>query len=331
MALGKVTLSKEDGTNVELPLERLSADDQQWIEDSARPAPADRIEVQNGNSLECDVLQESATDVTILYHSSVLRMPRSFVASVVRDPRATESTSTQRRVTTRLADHKAIVVTVAAEPWASDFRQIPATVIAVGVMRNVPYKSHRAGGDYEINAYGDPDSPAGFEIGVRGGLLNDDQARQNCIECACKLLGEVADQQVVRGMSLEKDLKVHNGLTFEITPPTAPDAYGGWWVSIYDEQALNAARASEEEMKAITVARSSIPAPTSGERTVAAARHPDYLQRLGDWSTQDLRFARAPTTAARSGTGGGSVYVRSYSRKNGTYVQSYSRSTPHRK
>jgi hypothetical protein len=25
------------------------------------------------------------------------------------------------------------------------------------------------------------------------------------------------------------------------------------------------------------------------------------------------------------------VYVRSYSRKNGTYVQSYSRSTPHRK
>jgi hypothetical protein len=37
MALGKVKLVKEDGTIIELPLEKLSDEDQQWIEDSVRP------------------------------------------------------------------------------------------------------------------------------------------------------------------------------------------------------------------------------------------------------------------------------------------------------
>jgi hypothetical protein len=55
-------------------------------------------------------------------------------------------------------DYRAIVLQLAAQPWATDIRQIPVTAIVVSVMRNVPYESHRASSDDETNVYGDPDS-----------------------------------------------------------------------------------------------------------------------------------------------------------------------------
>ena len=252
-------------------------------------------------------------------------VPHSSVESLVRGKAATGPGSQPPQVTTRLADQRAIVAVVAAAPWAAGFRQIPATVIDVGVMRNIPYKSHRAGRDYEINIYGDPNSPAGFEIGVHGDLVNNDTARQGCIDCLCRLLGEPGDQRVVAGMDREKDLKVRNGLTFEVTPPTAPDAYGGWWISAYDEEALDKARATQEEMRSITVARSSVQAPTAAAAVSAAPQGHADADALGDWSSQDLRFARAPAARTRGSTGGDRVYVGGYTRKDGTYVHSHTR------
>ena len=192
-------------------------------------------------------LQESPTTITILYGASVLRVPRSDVASVNRGDAETESPLTVQELSTRLPDYKTIVVTVAADPWASNLRQIPATVIDTGILRNIPYKSHSAGRGYEINVYGDPNSPAGFEIGVHGSLLVDEKAKQNCLECASKLLSDREDREVIRAMALEKDEKVRNGLTFETTPPTAPDAYGGWWISVYSKNALDAVRKRQRD------------------------------------------------------------------------------------
>jgi hypothetical protein len=209
-------------------------------------------------------------------------------------------------------------VAAAVEPWAFDFQQIPATVIDNGVLRNVPYKSFRAGHDYEINIYGDPVEPAGFEIGLHGGLLDDDSAKQNCIAFICSLLREPADREAVRGLSLEKGKIVQKGLTLEVTPPSDPDAYGGWWVSAYNEGVLNSVRASDKEMESITVARNSL------KRSKRAAASADSTE---EWSSQDLQYARAP---GKSHSGGGSVYVGGYSRSNGTYVQSYTRSASRR-
>ena len=72
-ALGKVTLLKEDGTKAELPLEKLSDSDREWIGGKGEPRPPDKLELRSGGSLGCVVLQEDSDDVAILYHSSVLR------------------------------------------------------------------------------------------------------------------------------------------------------------------------------------------------------------------------------------------------------------------
>jgi len=118
-------------------------------------------------------------------------------------------------------------VAAAVQPWASTLQQIPATVIDNGVLRNVPYKSFRARCAYEINNYGDPAVPAGVEIGVRGGLLEDESAKRNCLAFICSLLRDSADREAVHGLSLEKGKTLRNGLTFEVTPPSDADAYGG--------------------------------------------------------------------------------------------------------
>jgi hypothetical protein len=285
------------------------------------------LEFGNGRSLECTVLQSGPSNVTVLHGFMVLRMPRLEVTTI-KDVDSKRAPMGGRAP--RLADYKTVIVAVAIQPWAADLQQIPATVIDNGVLRNVPYKSFRAGHDYEINIYGDPAAPAGFEIGVRGGLLDDESAKRNCLTFICSLLRDLADREGVRGLSLEKGKNLRKGLTFEVTPPSDPDAYGGWWVSVYDEGDLNSVRASDKEIESITVARNSLKPKA---RTSASP------ESLGDWSSDDLRYARPPSTSQAVGgvhgsgsssrSHGGDVYVGGYYRKNGTYVQSHSRSAPH--
>jgi len=100
-------------------------------------------------------------------------------------------------------------------------------------------------------------------------------------------------------------------------------------VSVYNENVLNSVRASDKELESITVARNSLK-----PRVVASASP----ESLGDWSSEDLQYARSPSTSLVGGNSsyggssrrtqsGGSVYVSGYYRANGTYVHSYTRSS----
>jgi hypothetical protein len=222
--------------------------------------------------------------------------------------------------TNPLPNYAATIIRLAAQDWATGLRQIPATVIDAGILKNVPYKSQRAGGDYEINVYGDPANPAGFEIGIRGKLLDDEQAKKNCVEFVASLLSNSEDKATVRGLKIAKDLIVRNDLTFEITPSTAEDAYGGWWVSVYGEAGLDKVRASDKELRAITVSKESV----AEKKTAATKPVSNDDAQLGQWNGDDLRYARSSNGKST----GGSVYVRGYTRKDGTYVQSHTRSSP---
>jgi len=164
-----------------------------------------------------------------------------------------------------------------------------------GMLRNVPYQSFRCGDDYEVNIYGDLDRPAGIEAGVYRKLVADDSAKSNCVKFLAGLLGNSADRETVGRLDMQKDRKSQDGMTFEITPPSADDAYMGWWVSVYSERELNLARASDKELKDISVPKAEVAKQTS---------------RTGDpsaWSAQDLKFARPDTTTITFTTKSGSV------------------------
>ncbi len=48
-------------------------------------------------------------------------------------------------------------------------------------------------------------------------------------------------------LSLNKGITQAGNLTLEITPKDAPDAYGAWWVSLYNKNDLNGVRLSNAE------------------------------------------------------------------------------------
>jgi hypothetical protein len=208
--------------------------------------------------------------------------------------------------------------TVSVKPWAKDFKQIPSTVIDKGVLKNVPYTSYRAAKEYELNVYGDPDSPACFEIGITGSLLKNDTAKRNCFDIVSAILNDSAAEKFLRALKPEGDKKVRNGVTYEITPPTAEDAYGGWWISIYSEPLLDKARASDKEMAAITTSRKDVkssdaapaPAPNKAGITVDPVTE-------GRWGNEDLNDARKLKDKPEEEQ---AVYKPAVSKKDGAYV-----------
>ena len=188
--------------------------------------------------------------------------------------------------------------------WGKSLSQIPSTVIDKGVLRNIPYLSYRAG-DYELNVYGDPAAPAGVEIGIHKDTLRSPTAKKAVVDFLSGLV-DPADRALLASLKMDVDKKVRDGLTFEITPPTAEDAYGGWWVSVYDEKALDRSRASEDEMAKITTTRTAVKEskPAAGALDVDGATQ-------GKWDSGDLAHARA---------GSDKVYSPTISKKNGKYV-----------
>jgi hypothetical protein len=90
-------------------------------------------------------------------------------------------------------------------------------------------------------------------------------------------------------------------------------------VSVYGEPELDKVRASDKELKAITVSKESVAEKKTATKPLASDD-----EQLGQWNGDDLRYARS----GKSKSSGGSVYVRGYTRKDGTYVQPHTRSSP---
>ncbi|HLF93139.1 MAG TPA: hypothetical protein VJB14_06745 [Planctomycetota bacterium] len=228
---------------------------------AASAASADTVKLNNGGSLEGIVIKESDGAVVVRLKYATVTVDRTDIESI--EKKAPEEGPAAKAV--RLARWDRCIEVAAARPWAGDLRQIPATVVDKGVLRNVPYMSHKSG-LYELNVYGDPDEPACLEIGVTGDLLKNDAAKKECLEVMAALLGDAKDVAVLRSLNLGTGKQERNGLTIEITPETAEDAYGGWWISVYDTKLLDEARATEEELKRITIAEDELEKEEDAEK-----------------------------------------------------------------
>jgi hypothetical protein len=193
----------------------------------------------------------------------------------------------------RLINSGLIIQTFADKFRAGDLQQVPSEFIDTGTFRRVPYLSYEAA-QFELNIYGDPQHPAGVEIGVYAGK---DGTKEELRNLMARLLQQAADRELVHGLALNQDQLERAGLTFEITPPTADDAFGGWWISIYDKTAIDKARASDAELERLVVRA---PAPSAESETRRAKKkskkHADRKAKLPD------------------------VYVEDYAKENGVYI-----------
>jgi hypothetical protein len=300
------------------------------------------VRLKTGETLEGVIIQEDADQVMLAFEYGSRTIGRLNIESITRNPTAPGESTPPKKGASRVPSWLNVVKRLAAQAWATKIQQIPASVVDKGVLRHVPYMSYRCGQNqgYELNVYGDPDEPTCVEIGVYGELRRDVAAKKKCVEFLAGLLREKEDKAILRSARLQSDRIERNGLTVEITPETAEDAYGGWWVSVYEVAALDEARATESELNDIIFASplqatpDSAPIPSSvGTEAVPQSTSTVAETSSPDWSPSDLQYARnsrsTPSGSSSSSTGT-RVFVRGYHRKDGTYVRAHTRSRPRR-
>lgn len=222
---------------------------------------ADTIRLKNGGTLEGVVLKEVDGSVVVRLKYATVTLDRFEIEGIDR----AKIEEAPAAAPLRLPRWDRCIDGVAKRIWAGELRQIPATVIDKGILRNVPYMSHKSG-NTEFNLYGDPDDPAGIEIGITKDLLKSDAAKRECLEVIAALLADAKDVEALRSLNLKPGKVERNGLTFEVTPETAEDAYEGWWISVYDVKLLDEARATEEELQRIAITEEQLEKEEEAER-----------------------------------------------------------------
>jgi hypothetical protein len=239
-------------------------------------ALADTIVMSNNRTITGIAIQTNDDDVLILTHYAAFSFSAASIKGIQPDSTGIAESSNKNG----LPDFQNAILFLSKQPWATNLTPIPATVIDTGILRHVPYTSFRCGVDYEVNIYGDLENPAGIEVGVYRKLINDSSAKDNCVNFICDLLRQPADKEAVRGLDRNQDLKTRGDLTFEITPTNAEDSYNGWWVSVYSEKQLNLTRASDDEMKLISMTQADV------------AKDAAQSKESGSWTVDDLKRAR---------------------------------------
>lgn len=235
---------------------------------TATSLSADTIKLANGGTLEGVVVKESAEGYVVRLKHATVTLAKDEVASV------TKKAVPGNAAPSRLARWDRAVEVMAPRDWGGTPRQVPALVIEEGPLANVPYMSWRAG-HYEFNLYGDPEAPSGFEMGVYDRLLKDEAAKRTCVEAVAELLGDEKDRAILKALPLAGGKQQREGFTFEITPETAPDAYGGWWVSVWEDAGVEKARANQEELDRITATREEMEALAKQAKEEDAKRKAD--------------------------------------------------------
>ncbi len=130
--------------------------------------------------------------------------------------------------------------------------QIPATYIDNGIFKNVPYMSFRINKFIEMNIYGDPDKPAAIEFGIYGKSSSNEEMRVTLRSFMAGFLSSRAEVAAIYAIPFEGGEKNIGSIRVKITPKTATDAYGAWWISISNPKMLEASRLTESEYTLVT-------------------------------------------------------------------------------
>jgi hypothetical protein len=276
----------------------------------AQSLKADVLILQYGDIVIGHIIQTNKDGVDIQQSSGEVHWPAAMVSQVKKE--SDEST------TNRIPSWVKIVSQLASKEWAHDIKQIPATVIDNGALKDVPYISFRCNtGGYEMNIYGDLDNPSCVEIGAIGYNVNSVHAKSNCVDFISSVLTQRLDKSIIQSLKWSaKDMTNYLGTTFEVTLPSEPDAYGGWWISVYSEDSLSNARATGAELLSITQPKSR-PVATPSYVTPANTT-PTY-----QWSDNDITTYSRPAKTKTPNSG--AVWVNGYTRSNGKYVNGYYR------
>ncbi len=212
----------------------------------------DALVLKSGRTVKGLIIRNSANDVLLQERYEENLYPKSAIERILDVPDlGTEFTEVSRKG--RLPAWRTILNDLRTNDAIHSLREIPAVTVDEGIFRNVPYTSYRANGIIELNIYGDPENPAGIEFGIYGPRQNNVGLRKVIRSYLSGFLNTRAELAALYGIGLKEGIRQADRLTFEVTPRTAPDAFGAWWISIYDKKTLDAVRLSDAKYHALTL------------------------------------------------------------------------------
>ena len=174
----------------------------------------------------------------------------------------------------------------------TSFRQIPATTIDSGYLRNIPYLSFRINKHTEMNVYGNPEDPVCLEFGVYEHGEQIARFKKMIRAYLAGTLNSRAEIAALYALSEKGDERLAGKLCFKVLPPSAPDAYGGWWISVFEPKRLEGARVSDAEYKRVTLPFLTVNTIKGMLREEKASAHDKFLSdTMMSWASMmpDLR------------------------------------------
>ncbi|MFA7232522.1 MAG: hypothetical protein WC076_00265 [Terrimicrobiaceae bacterium] len=226
-----------------LPLAAFAADDSFRAPDS--------IVLKDGRTVKGLIIKNSADSVLIQEEFGEKSYPKSEIVRI-RDEADIGVLFTDIHRKGDLPSWRVIANDLRMHDNIKSVVEIPATAIGVGEFRNVPYKSFRVNRDIELNIYGDPNDPAGLEMGIYGSHSGNQKIRHTLRSYLAGFLTTREELAALYALALRGGIRTAGSMTLEITPKTAPDAYGAWWISLYNVKDLDAIRLTDAEYARLT-------------------------------------------------------------------------------
>ncbi len=206
----------------------------------------DSLVLKGGRTVQGLILKNSRDAVLLQEKLEEVSYPKSEIVRII-DNTNGDSIFTGIFGKGKLPSWRVIASDLRSNDAVRSFVEIPATVIDKGEFNNVPYKSFRVNFDIELNIYGDPEDPAGLEVGVYGPRAKFEKLRRLLRSYLVGYLTTRDEISKIYSLGLQEGLATSGDLTIEVTPPTAPDAYGAWWISLYTKKELAKVRLSDKE------------------------------------------------------------------------------------
>jgi hypothetical protein len=208
----------------------------------------DSLTLLDGTVVHGLIIKNSRDSVLIQQATGELDIPKSKIVRII-DNADRNVLYTGMNQKGQLPSWRVIANDLRTHDAVKSLVEIPATVIDVADFKNVPYKSFRVNEDVELNIYGDPENPAGVELGIYGPRSADKKLRKLLRAYLAGFLTTREEIAALYSLGLNQGKTQVGNIVLEITPANAFDAYGAWWVSLYNPTALAKVRLSDSEYK----------------------------------------------------------------------------------
>lgn len=259
-------------------------------------AEPDTVLLKDGSSHRGVIVRNTSKEVWLQSRYSIQQFPKSEIVRI-RDQADIGLEFTKANTPGDLPAWRVMVNDLRNNDAIKSLEQIPATQIDNGYLKNIPYLSFRINELVEMNIYGDPDDPAAVEFGVYGRLASNDKIRRVLRSFLAGFLSSRKEVSAIYAIPFSGGQECLEDFCIKITPESAADAYGGWWISLYNPKKLASARLDDAAYAKLTRPFGSI--------VDKAGR-----VKRDSWTIEDLQLARR----VHQGGGNAAALVRGFFR-----------------